>query len=114
VTALVAAVDQLRHEGHDVEWLPCATERADPHAGHAETSLLLHLCPQRVRLEAAAAGNAEPLRVLLPALVRHGVRRIAPNGVLGDPTYANADDGADLLEQMARRTVDRLVADGVC
>jgi creatinine amidohydrolase len=111
VVALARAVDQLRREGHDVNWLACATEDLDPHAGRAETSLLLHLCPERVRLGAAAVGNTDPIDVLLPALVRHGVRPVAPNGVLGDPTGATASEGAALLDEMARRLVDRLVAE---
>jgi mycofactocin system creatininase family protein len=111
VVALARAVDQLRREGHDVCWLACESEDLDLHAGRSETSLLLHLCPQRVRLEAAAIGNTDPIDVLLPALVRHGVRPVAPNGVLGDPTHATATEGGRLLDEMARRFVDLLTAE---
>ena len=37
VVALTGALDQLRQEGHDVEWLPCAAADVDPHAGHSDT-----------------------------------------------------------------------------
>jgi mycofactocin precursor peptide peptidase len=37
-----------------------------------------------------------------------GVAAVSPNGVLGDPTGANAAEGAQLLQDMARRIVDRL------
>jgi mycofactocin system creatininase family protein len=103
VAALAAAVDQLRGEGHDVAWLPCATEDVDLHAGFTETSLLLHLCPGRVRLDAAAAGNTLPLDAILPTLMQQGVRAVSANGVLGDPAGASADEGARVLEVMARR-----------
>jgi len=44
--ALDGAVSQLKIEGHDVDWIPCATEvSADGglHAGRTETSLMLHI-----------------------------------------------------------------------
>jgi creatinine amidohydrolase len=33
-------------------------------------------------------------------LVRHGVRALSPNGVLGDPAGAGASEGAELFEQL--------------
>jgi len=38
MSALSAAVRQLRDEGHDVAWAACATETVDLHAGRTETS----------------------------------------------------------------------------
>lgn len=110
VAALADAVGQLRHEGHDVAWLPCATEEVDLHAGQTETSLLLHLCPERVRLDRAEAGDPRPLDVILPILLAEGVRAVSANGVLGDPTGATAQAGERLLEQMARWVADRALA----
>ena len=108
VAALDGAVGQLRFEGHDVRWLPCAVTGLDLHAGHAETSMLLHLCPERVRLDRAAAGNTGTLERLLPDLREHGVAAVSPNGVLGDPTGASAAAGAFLLDAITRSLVDRL------
>jgi len=103
--ALRAAVSQLRAEGHPVAWAPCAAPgiggRWDAHAGFTETSLMLHLHPERVRLGQAEPGNVAPLDRLLPALVRDGVAVVSTNGVLGDPAGATATDGARLLETMA-------------
>jgi creatinine amidohydrolase len=99
VEAVTGAVEQLRDEGHDVAWVPCVVA-GDAHAGHAETSLLLHLAPWLVRLHRAEAGNTRPIAELLPELRAHGVRRVSPNGVLGDPTTATAAEGAVLFEQM--------------
>jgi creatinine amidohydrolase len=71
----------------------------DAHAGRAETSLMLALAPERVRLAQARRGATEPLGELLPQLVAGGVRQVSPNGVLGDPTGASAREGRGLLDR---------------
>lgn len=103
--ALRRAVPLLRHEGRDAAWLPCRTsvDPADTHAGHAETSLMLHLHPDLVRMDRAAPGCTRPLAEILPALRDGGVAAVSPSGVLGDPTTATASDG--------RRLWDELLAD---
>lgn len=98
--ALTRAVTQLTREGHDVAWLPCRTEDADLHAGHAETSLMLHLRPGSVRTEYAEAGNTRPLAEILPTMIAGGVVAVSPNGVLGDPAGATAAKGEALLAAM--------------
>jgi mycofactocin system creatininase family protein len=107
ITALTDAITQLQEEGHTVRWLPCATE-GDAHAGYTETSLMLHLAPDSVDLERAAAGNTAPITELLPALRRDGVRAISPTGVLGDPTGASADAGARIFNQIVSAVIDAL------
>lgn len=101
VTALTRAVDQLRTEGHDVDWVACATEAVDLHAGRTETSLMLHLAPGSVRLDRAEAGDTRPLGEILPLMITGGVAAVSPNGVLGDPAGADAAEGRRLLESMA-------------
>lgn len=105
VDALRRAVSRLRYEGRDAAWLSCRTSEdpTDTHAGHAETSLLMHLHPDLVRADLAVAGCVEPLPDILPALREGGVAAVSPNGVLGDPTTASADEG--------RRLWTALVAD---
>lgn len=110
VTAVQGAVAQLKKEGHDVDWLPCATEDVDLHAGFTETSLMLHLRPADVRLDLAEAGNCAPLAEILPTMVEHGVRAVSPNGVLGDPAGASAQRGAELLDMMAQLVASRVPA----
>lgn len=104
VPALRAAVSQLRAEGHTVAWASCATRdsggRGDAHAGFSETSLMMHLRPQAVRLDRAAPGNTAPIEALLPRLVVEGVAAVSVTGVLGDPTGASAAEGARLLGTM--------------
>lgn len=81
-------------------WTP--TFGGDAHAGHVETSLMLALAPERVG-PSRAPGNTAPLATLMPTLRASGVRAVAPNGVLGDPTRASAAEGRALL---ARATAD--------
>jgi creatinine amidohydrolase len=98
--ALQSSVTRLVREGHSVSWFPCRTEVVDAHAGRTETSLLLHLCPDRVHLDRVEVGNTSAIGDLLPALVAQGVRSVSPNGVLGDPRDATAGEGARVLEEM--------------
>ncbi|TQM35519.1 mycofactocin biosynthesis peptidyl-dipeptidase MftE [Pseudonocardia cypriaca] len=94
------AVAQLRHEGRDAAWWPCVPAGGDAHAGRTETSILLALDPGSVRMDAAEPGATAPLAELLPALRAGGVAAVSPNGVLGDPTGANAPEGERLLAEM--------------
>ncbi|WP_433602871.1 mycofactocin biosynthesis peptidyl-dipeptidase MftE [Nocardia sp. CA-135953] len=90
----------LRTESRDVRvFMP--RYPGDPHAGRAETSMQLALRPDAVRTELAVAGDTRPLAELLPLLRAGGVRAVSADGVLGDPTGANADEGTALLTQLA-------------
>jgi creatinine amidohydrolase len=71
----------------------------DLHAGRTETSLMLAIAPERVRIECAVAGPLDPAETLLPRLRDAGVRAVSDNGVLGDPAGASAAEGDELLEQ---------------
>ncbi|MGW3312941.1 mycofactocin biosynthesis peptidyl-dipeptidase MftE [Streptomyces sp. NPDC001073] len=110
VRSLDAAVTQLRAEGHRTAWTGCAFPGSDAHAGRTETSVMLHLAPERVDMSAARAGNTAPLAELLPALTTAGVRAVAPDGVLGDPTRATAEEGRRLLETQAESVARRVAA----
>ena len=102
-----AAVGALRHEGRDVAWFGCAVPGGDAHAGRTETSILLELDPAVVHTGAAQPGNTAPLRELLPALRRGGVTAVSRNGVLGDPTGANAAEGAPPARRDGRAAARR-------
>lgn len=105
VVALRGAVRRLVDEGHDVDWVPCATEDVDLHAGRTETSLMLHIAPWNVWLDRAEAGNTGTLEELLPLMMAGGVKAVSPNGVLGDPSGASADEGAAVLASMVADVV---------
>ncbi|MGH3341482.1 MAG: mycofactocin biosynthesis peptidyl-dipeptidase MftE [Carbonactinosporaceae bacterium] len=94
--ALHGAAARSRSEGRDVRvWSPRLP--GDAHAGRTETSLMLALFPDAVRLDRAEAGVVEPIGALLPRLRRDGVRAVSPSGVLGDPRGATAEEGEALL-----------------
>lgn len=105
---LEAGVKILRAESRDAVWVPCQVPDADPHAGFTETSLMLHLAPERVRLRQAAPGNTRPLRELLFQMRAGGVEAVSANGILGDPTGASADIGKRILKEMVFAAYDRL------
>lgn len=106
VTALNRAVSQLRSEGRDAGWCSCASVGADAHAGHTETSLLLHISPADVLTDRWLVGNNTPLLDLLPSMRRDGVAAVSETGVLGNPTTATAVEG--------RRIFGEMVDDCVC
>lgn len=98
---LARAVATARSEGRRaLAWVP-AVPGGDAHAGRTETSLLLALAPGAVRSAAAEPGEARPLDEIMPALRSGGVSAVSPNGVLGDPTGANAAEGERLLDALA-------------
>ncbi|MEV7422021.1 mycofactocin biosynthesis peptidyl-dipeptidase MftE [Streptomyces sp. NPDC091212] len=110
VVTLDAALGQARAEGHDVAWTGCDVPGGDPHAGRTETSVMLHLAPERVRLAAAVVGDVRPLTELMPELMAHGVRAVSASGVLGDPTGATAEEGRRTTETMVSAALRRITA----
>lgn len=95
--ALLAARAILRLEGRTVvAWSP-SIPGGDAHAGHSETSLLLAIDPDCVRIDAREAGLTAPLSELLDDLKAGGVKSVSANGILGDPTTANAEHGNELF-----------------
>ncbi|BBY22737.1 mycofactocin system creatininase family protein [Mycobacterium stomatepiae] len=107
--ALHRAVTALRAEGRDVGWCPCVTAGADAHAGHTETSVLLHISPSDVLTDRWLAGNRAPLAELLPRMRAGGVAAVSPVGVLGDPTTATAAEGKRIFSEMVDGCVRRVV-----
>jgi mycofactocin system creatininase family protein len=107
VCALRAAVATLRYENRDVGWCPCVVCGGDAHAGHTETSVLLHLSPCDVLMAESRPGNTAPLADLMSSMRSGGVAAVSEVGVLGDPTTASADAGARLFADMVRGVLDR-------
>ena len=100
--ALSAAHAVLRRDAvtHDIWWprLPDHS-RGDLHAGHVETSVMLHLAPDTVDMSRATPGAAGDPTALVAAMRDGGVGAVSPHGVIGDPTGANAADGAVIFER---------------
>ena len=108
VDALRVAVALLRTEDRDAAWWTPSASGADAHAGHTETSVLLHLSPHLVRTTESRTGNTEALVDLMPRLRAGGIRAVSDSGVLGDPTTATAADGARLFAGMVDDCADRV------
>jgi mycofactocin precursor peptide peptidase len=113
VPAITGALARLRAEGRPCHVWHAGLPGSDPHAGRFETSIMLALAPEEVRLAAAAPGERRPLAEIMPALRARGVRAISPNGVLGDPSGASAAEGGRLLDRLTAgldKTLDELLA----
>jgi mycofactocin precursor peptide peptidase len=108
VDALNRAVGRLRAEGRDVGWCPCTAGGGDAHAGHTETSVLLHISPADVLTDRWLAGNGAPLPELLPSMRRGGVAAVSRVGVLGDPTTATAVEGKRIFAEMVDGCIRRV------
>ncbi|SNY79556.1 creatinine amidohydrolase [Nocardia amikacinitolerans] len=100
------AEELLRRESRDVR-VHLPSYRGGLHAGRAETALQLALRPDVVRADRAETGDTRSLAELLPLLRAGGVRAVSPNGVLGDPTGAHAEEGRALLAQLTDDLIER-------
>jgi mycofactocin system creatininase family protein len=79
----------------------------DAHAGRTETSILLALRPDLVRMESAVPGVTAPIEQLMPRLRSEGLAAVTPTGVLGDPSGASGEEGRALLR---RAVADALIS----
>ncbi len=100
------AVAILTGEGRHVSFWEPRIKGADAHAGHTETSMLLHLAPNHVRPADWPSGNTAPLVELMPELMRGGVAAVSPNGILGDPSRATAEEGEEVFASLIRSLTD--------
>lgn len=98
--SLTRAVRLLRSESRDAH-LFCPRWDGDPHAGNQETSMMLALTPEHVRMDLAVPGDQRPLAEIMPLLRTGGVRAVTDTGILGDPTAADAETGHQLLETLS-------------
>jgi mycofactocin system creatininase family protein len=103
------AVRRLRDEGRDT-LLHMPRWRGEPHAGSAETAMMLVLRPHTVAMERAVAGDLRPLAEVYAELRRGGVRAVSPSGVLGDATGATPGAGRTLLDELTADLVGRVDA----
>jgi mycofactocin precursor peptide peptidase len=98
--AVQRAVSTLHGERRRVlAWWPHVHD-GDAHAGETETSMILALAPELVRMNRAEPGRIEPVAELIDDLRAKGVRAVSPNGVLGDPRPATVIHGKALLTRL--------------
>ena len=85
----------------------------DAHAGRTETSIMLALRPDLVRLSRATSGYRGPLSQVGDLLMSSGIQGVSESGVLGDPAGANPQEGLAILAALAAdliRTFDQVSA----
>ncbi len=95
------AVRLLHNEQRKVlSWWP-RVKGSDAHAGDTETSMMLAIAPQLVRMDRAEVGVTAPLGDLLDEIRAGGVRSVSRNGVLGDPLRATESHGRTMLTRLS-------------
>ena len=104
--AVHAAIVILRNEQPRVtSWWPQYGSDDDAHAGYTETSLLMAIAPEVVRMELAEVGAIVPLATIVEKLRLHGVASVSPNGILGNPLHASAAHGHELLALLTAQLI---------
>lgn len=95
--ALAAITSALvyEHITHSVWSLPSYVG-GDMHAGHTETSLMLHIAPDSVRNIPLESGT-HVTHGIVDEMREHGVQGISINGIIGDASTATASHGAAVL-----------------
>jgi creatinine amidohydrolase len=109
--ALAAARGRLRAEGRRCGVWHAGVPGGDAHAGRQETSLMLAIAPADVEIAAAAPGDTRPIAEIYPLLRERGVRELSPNGVLGDPSGASAEEGERMLETLTAGLRSMVIAE---
>ena len=108
--ALAAITSALQYENitHSIWSLP-SYAGGDMHAGHTETSLLLHIAPEQVR-DLTLQSGAPLTDNIVEAMREHGVQGISENGIIGDATTATASHGFAVLNLYSRSLLEHVMA----
>ena len=85
-------------------WRQFTDDAVDFHANRAETALMLHLAPDRVRHDLIQ--NADDPDRTAGHVFTHTVPRTSSNGVTGYPSRATADDGRRLFMEIGAALID--------
>ncbi|MEY4016021.1 MAG: mycofactocin biosynthesis peptidyl-dipeptidase MftE [Actinobacteria bacterium] len=78
-------------------WSLPSYDGADMHAGHTETSVMLHVAPDTVHTDRIERGTIRDASDLVAQMRTSGVAGVAANGVLGDPTTATKEHGIAVM-----------------
>ncbi|MDA8278002.1 MAG: mycofactocin biosynthesis peptidyl-dipeptidase MftE [Actinomycetota bacterium] len=81
-------------------------EHPDLHAGRTETSAMMALAPDMVHLDRAESGGSSNFEQILPHMINYGVKAVSTNGVIGDPTGSNQEEGAAILGAFSNSLVE--------
>lgn len=97
IEALARSTALLVAEGRDVAvWHP-RVPGGDSHAGRTETSMMLHLEPDAVRVDRLEVGSTARWREIGETVMAEGLAAVTANGILGDPTDGDAAHGAEVF-----------------
>ena len=98
VDALARISSALTYEKirHSIWSLP-SYDGSDMHAGHTETSVMLHVAPGTVQTDRIERGTIGDASALVAQMRATGVAGVSANGVLGDPTTATSEHGIAVM-----------------
>jgi creatinine amidohydrolase len=96
----------MSHEASGVYGI--SPEASGAHAGEFETSIILYLHPDLVDMTKAAQGFMGDLATAIPEVMRSGVARISPNGILGDARDGDGRRGEKYLAGWVDLIVDEV------
>jgi creatinine amidohydrolase/Fe(II)-dependent formamide hydrolase-like protein len=82
------------------------------HAGEWETSMLMSIHPELVRLDKRQAGYTGDMQSAVGAIFGAGVHSVAANGVIGDPAQSSAEHGARYWETVETITLTAVAPRG--
>lgn len=89
-------------------------EQAGAHAGEWETSMMLHLAPDLVRMDEAVEGYVGDMAEAVNHILTAGtLQDISPTGIMGDPRPASAERGEPYLAaltNMVLANIERVTA----
>ena len=108
--ALARISSALTHEKitHSIWSLP-SYDGADMHAGHTETSVMLHVAPDKVQTDRIERGTVGDSSALVAQMRTSGVAGVSDNGVLGDPTTATKEHGFAVMNLYSTSLASHLV-----
>jgi creatinine amidohydrolase len=92
------------------EELGVPTSEGGLHGGEWETSMMLAIHPELVKMDRAVAGYTGDLETGLQRFLGEGVHVLTDTGVFGDPTHASAEHGhlyIDRLLDLVAELVER-------
>ena len=94
---------------HSIWSLP-SYDGADMHAGHTETSVMLHVAPDKVHTDRIERGTVGDASALVAQMRTSGVAGVSDNGVLGDPTTATSQHGVAVMKLYSSSLANHLAA----
>jgi creatinine amidohydrolase/Fe(II)-dependent formamide hydrolase-like protein len=102
--SMLVQVAQLGHEQHGVP-----LEQGGLHAGEWETSMILAIHPELVRMERGAPGFTGPPQEAVEALMQgRNVAELSDNGIIGDPAQASAEHGRLYWDRVVELVLEAL------